>query len=200
METQVCNKCGKEKPLTDYYFRSDNKTYRKDCKDCFKQAKAERESKPGIKELRALKERERRAKDDGTINAKAREYHRSEHSKNVSRKWIKSNTDKIRNYNRTQRARRKFALLADESATTQEVKAWIDSQNPICAYCSIELSENQIQLDHIIPLSKGGLHTIDNFAISCKSCNCSKGNKTLDEFIIYKELHLKLIEASDKKH
>lgn len=128
METQVCNKCGKEKPLTDYYFRSDNKTYRKDCKDCFKQVKAERESKPGIKELRALKERERRAKDDGTINAKAREYHRSEHSKNVSRKWIKSNMDKIRNYNRTQRARRKFALLADESATTQEVKAWIDYQ------------------------------------------------------------------------
>lgn len=200
METQVCNKCGKEKPLTDYYFRSDSKTYRKDCKDCFKQAKAERESKPGIKELRALKERERRAKDDGTINAKAREYHRSEHSKNVSRKWTKSNMDKIRNCNRTQRALRKFALLADKSATAKEVKAWIDSQKPICAYCSAELSENQIQLDHIMPLSKGGSHTIDNFAISCKSCNCSKGNKTLDEFIIYKELHLKLIEASDKKH
>ena len=200
METQVCNKCGKEKPLTDYYFRSDNKTYRKDCKDCFKLAKAERESKPGVKALRALKERERRAKDDGTINAKIREYRKTEHAKNVSRKWAKNNLDKIRNYNRTQRARRKFAIQASESATAQEVKAWIDSQNPICAYCSIELSDNQIQLDHITPLSKGGSHTIDNFAISCRSCNCSKGNKTLEEFTAYKELHFKLIEASDKKH
>ena len=200
METQVCNKCGKEKPLTDYYFRSDNKTYRKDCKDCFKQAKAERESKPGVKALRALKERERRAKDDGTINAKIREYRKTEHAKNIVKAWAKNNPDKIRNYNRTQRARRKFAILAAESATTQEVKAWIDAQSPVCSYCAIELSSDQIQLDHVIPLSKGGSHTIDNFAISCKSCNCSKGNKTLEEFIIYKELHLKLIEASDKKH
>ena len=199
METQVCNKCGKEKPLTDYYFRSDNKAYRKDCKDCFKQAKAERESKPGVKALRALKERERRAKDDGTINAKIREYRRTEHYKNVTKKWAKNNPDKIRNYNRTQRARRKFALQASESATTQEVKAWIDAQSPVCSYCAIELSSDQIQLDHVIPLSRGGSHTIDNFAISCKSCNCSKGNKTLDEFIAYKELHLQLIEASDKK-
>ena len=200
METQVCNKCGEEKPLTDYYFRSDNKAYRKDCKDCFKQAKAERESKPGVKALRALKERERRAKDDGTINAKIREYRRTEHAKNIAKEWSKNNPDKIRNYNRTQRARRKFALSYAESATTQEVKAWIDAQSPVCSYCAIELSSDQIQLDHVIPLSKGGSHTIDNFAISCKSCNCSKGNKTLEEFIIYKELHLQLIEASDKKH
>lgn len=200
METQVCNKCGEEKPLTDYYFRSDSKAYRKDCKDCFKQAKAERESKPGVKALRALKERERRAKDDGTINAKIREYRKTEHAKNIVKEWAKNNPDKIRNYNRTQRARRKFAIQASESATTQEVKAWIDAQSPVCSYCAIELSSDQIQLDHVIPLSKGGSHTMDNFAISCKSCNCSKGNKTLEEFIIYKELHLKLIEASDKKH
>ena len=199
METQVCNKCGEEKPLTDYYFRSDNKAYRKDCKDCFKQAKAERESKPGVKALRALKERERRAKDDGTINAKIREYRKTEHSKNVTKKWAKNNPDKIRNYNRTQRARRKFALSSAESATTQEVKAWIDAQSPVCSYCAIELSSDQIQLDHVIPLSKGGSHTIDNFAISCRSCNCSKGNKTLEEFTIYKDLHLQLIEASGKK-
>lgn len=200
METQVCNKCGEEKPLTDYYFRSDSKSYRKDCKDCFKQAKAERESKPGVKALRALKERERRAKDDGTINAKIREYRKTEHARNVAREWAKNNPDKTRNYNRTQRARRKFAIQASESATTQEVKAWIDAQSPVCSYCAIQLSSDQIQLDHVIPLSRGGSHTIDNFAISCRSCNCSKGNKTLEEFIAYKELHLKLIEASDKKH
>lgn len=199
METQVCNKCNKEKPLSEFYFRTDNNKYRKDCKECFKKAKAIRESKPGIKELRALKERERRANDDGTINAKAREYHRSDYSKKVSKEWVKNNPDKIRNYNRTQRARRKFAILSSESATTKEVKAWIDAQKPICAYCSTILLPNQIQLDHITPLSRGGSHTVDNFAISCAFCNSSKNNKTLEEFILYKEKHLQLIEARDKK-
>ena len=91
METQVCNKCNKEKPLSEFYFRTDNNKYRKDCKECFKKAKAIRESKPGVKELRALKERERRANDDGTINAKAREYHRSDYSKKISKEWVKNN-------------------------------------------------------------------------------------------------------------
>lgn len=34
-----CNKCGKLKDFNSFGFRSDNKTYRKTCKDCSKSKK-----------------------------------------------------------------------------------------------------------------------------------------------------------------
>lgn len=37
-------------------------------------------------------------------------------------------------------------------------------------------------IEHKIPLSRGGLHAIENLDISCQSCNCSKNTKTVEEF------------------
>lgn len=33
------------------------------------------------------------------------------------------------------------------------------------------------ELEHIIPLSRGGLHTFSNVACSCRKCNHAKGDK-----------------------
>lgn len=46
--------------------------------------------------------------------------------------------------------------------------------NYCCAYCG---TEENIQMDHIHPLSKGGLHHIDNIQPLCGTCNASKGAK-----------------------
>jgi len=42
--------------------------------------------------------------------------------------------------------------------------------------------DNAPELDHIIPLSKGGDHHPDNVQCCCRVCNIFKGNKSLDEF------------------
>ena len=34
--TKKCTKCGIVKPITDFYFRTDSKTYRRECKECHK--------------------------------------------------------------------------------------------------------------------------------------------------------------------
>ena len=54
-----------------------------------------------------------------------------------------------------------------------------------CKYCNLDLTINNYHIDHIIPLSKGGLHDFDNLQLICVRCNLSKNNKTEEEFILY---------------
>jgi Pyruvate/2-oxoacid:ferredoxin oxidoreductase delta subunit len=45
-----------------------------------------------------------------------------------------------------------------------------------CIYCG---STENLSLDHIIPLSKGGPDIISNQVYACRSCNSSKGSKDI---------------------
>mgnify|MGYP001407649701 CR=1 FL=1 len=51
-----------------------------------------------------------------------------------------------------------------------------------CPYCATKLSFDQSHLDHIHPVSKGGLSEDDNLVLICAPCNTSKGAKTLRAF------------------
>lgn len=48
-----------------------------------------------------------------------------------------------------------------------------------CKYCGRKLDINNLVIDHIIPISKGGSSNIDNLQIICKTSNSMKGS--LDE-------------------
>ena len=49
-----------------------------------------------------------------------------------------------------------------------------------CVYCGS--STGPFEVDHVLPLSKGGESTPENLAIACRPCNRSKGSKTCDEW------------------
>jgi len=62
--------------------------------------------------------------------------------------------------------------------TSKELQELKVSQENKCAYCDCDLdyiTPKAVHLDHVIPLSKGGTHTLDNVVWSCATCNMSKG-------------------------
>jgi 5-methylcytosine-specific restriction endonuclease McrA len=53
--------------------------------------------------------------------------------------------------------------------------------NNICQYCGQRLARTELNLDHVIPRSRGGLSTWENIVCSCHACNRRKGGRTPDE-------------------
>ena len=47
----------------------------------------------------------------------------------------------------------------------------------ICQYCG----SNAENLDHVVPRSRGGMHTWENVVAACRKCNTRKGDRTPDE-------------------
>lgn len=48
-----------------------------------------------------------------------------------------------------------------------------------CQYCGIRKTD--LTIDHVMPRSKGGLHTWDNVVTACRACNHRKGGKTIQQ-------------------
>ncbi len=66
-----------------------------------------------------------------------------------------------------------------------------------CAYC--EITNVPLQVEHIIPKSRGGSGRVGNLTLSCEPCNIRKGNKTAEEFgypAIQKQARLPLKDAA----
>jgi hypothetical protein len=51
--------------------------------------------------------------------------------------------------------------------------------NYTCQICGKHLNDNEIEFDHIIPLSKGGSSEEHNLRLTCFPCNRAKSNKTI---------------------
>ena len=49
-----------------------------------------------------------------------------------------------------------------------------------CCYCGKE--NVPLEVEHIIPKSRGGTDRIDNLCLACRDCNQRKGNQTAEEF------------------
>ena len=47
-----------------------------------------------------------------------------------------------------------------------------------CQYCNTNQTRNNLTLDHVLPLSKGGKTEWTNIVAACSPCNARKGDKT----------------------
>lgn len=106
-----------------------------------------------------------------------RKYSKTEHGKSVR-------TENIRKYRQTEKGRicqknHKYKSR-NGAAGKVDLRAWGEKLKEYEGKCAICGSADDITIDHIIPLSKGGTNDISNLQPLCRSCNCSKGAKYED--------------------
>ena len=56
----------------------------------------------------------------------------------------------------------------------------LEKFNRKCVYCGKE--DVSLEVEHIVPKSRGGSNRVDNLTISCHDCNQEKDNQTAEEF------------------
>lgn len=209
---KTCLKCGLEKPL-EAFFRDKNKLdgRRNTCKDCGKSTRQRhyQENKETIdkkneqwrkdnheqslkiqkksRNRRAEQEKQRHKdyywkdidkthKRDAEKRKRNRENLREYHQR-YQKEYRKNNPNKYR-INKEKRLSR----IKSNGIFLIYEKEIIKILSMPCQNCGTKKS---ITLDHIIPISRGGRHSIGNLQALCFSCNSSKNNKLPIEWKIY---------------
>lgn len=94
--------------------------------------------------------------------------------KQIKTNYRKNNPEAVQKHHMTRRARK-----AQNGVFKVSEKELAKLMTSPCAVCG---SNKQITIDHIIPISRGGTHSIGNLQPLCKSCNSSKHQKVMTEW------------------
>ncbi len=70
----------------------------------------------------------------------------------------------------------------DTKKPTARILIW-ERHGRICVYCGIDLEYSSLTIDHVLSERRGGENTLENLVPCCNSCNVSKGNKLLYEWL-----------------
>ena len=166
IKTQVCTKCGLEKPLSEYSFRNDTQKHRRDCKGCMRSRnkKYYRANPEKILAQNKAWQKANREKYNAILKAWAKAN--AEKVKAMRKAWQKNNPKKVR----ANTAKRKATKL-------QATPAWADLKKIEEIYLNCPPGYH---VDHIFPLKSDkmcGLHVENNLQYLPAKENISKGNR-----------------------
>lgn len=133
------------------------------------EARARRAANP---EHARAKDRKNHAKHREKRNAYGRQRYHANAAEIQAKhaQYLKDHPEVVATYNRNRKARMNGATIRNFTAAQwEDMKAHYRYR---CVYCGVK--PDVLTQDHIIPLSKGGDHTMSNIVPACRSCNCSK--------------------------
>lgn len=92
-----------------------------------------------------------------------------ERTRENAKRWHAENPTKQAEYSHERRARQMGAFVMEVSR--QEIH---DRDDGLCYLCGEHVPIEEMHLEHLIPLIKGGTHEPNNTAVSCAPCNLFK--------------------------
>lgn len=183
-ECKECNKAYQKK------WREENAEHHREyvseyCKRRYQENRAEKldYQKKRYQENRAEKlEYQKRYYEENRLEIleQSKKYYQQnkERHRELTRKWKQNNPERHkiiwRNGNARRRARKK--TNGSYKVTNKDLAKLY---NQPCVFCG-ELGD--IQIDHVIPIARGGVHGIGNLQALCEPCNRSKKDKYMIEF------------------
>lgn len=191
-----CSKCGVEQPFSEFYknrSRSDGlQHYCKPCKNSNSKvwhvANPEYDKAYQVANSEAIEEKR---KAHYELNREAilernKKWSAANPEKKIAsnKKWSATNPEKVRAKEAKRRALQLQHGVSPDLAL--EMKAMLFFFRS-CRKCG---STENLQVDHVVPLSRSGFTGIDNFQILCGPCNSGKSNRNS---IDYRTLHERLI-------
>lgn len=185
---------------------SERNVLRSDCLECIRERARKNYSsnKENIKKYynenkevrqKYLKDYYEKNKETILNRSKKRWEEKKDEIKKYKSEYKEKNSQKIKDYhkNHSQTEKRKIQKRAsnnkryalkkstcDGSITPDSIKSMKETQINLCNICECDIS-NHFHIDHIKPLSKGGIHSIKNIQLLCPNCNIKKGDKFEDK-------------------
>jgi hypothetical protein len=126
-------------------------------------------------------ERDRYADNDDVREAK----------KNHAKQWAKKHPERKKHNQRVYyqanwfKFQERNAAKRDRTLPAELIREVMEFDDYTCQYCGCR--GGKLTIDHKIPVSRGGTDDRSNLCVACLSCNCSKGAKTVKEFLIYRK-------------
>jgi HNH endonuclease len=85
--------------------------------------------------------------------------------------------------------------LNQKRLESRDIEYWSELRKEVfkrdnftCSYCGN--IGGVLECDHIVPFSKGGSNELENLTTSCRKCNRQKKDKSVEEFLLWKESKL----------
>lgn len=92
--------------------------------------------------------------------------------KAANRRWFENNRERANLTSRLKKQRRRAA----GNLTVADWRTVLNLYGNRCLACGA----NEVTIDHIVPISRGGRNTVDNVQPLCGTCNTRKLTKTVD--------------------
>ena len=148
-----CNRCDAWKPLEDYFVKSGRGTRMRHCIPCHR-----------------------------ALNASIyyRDHAQNREKRNAYRDALP--VDVLRARRRVDASARRARMVGAETDGIVSIEALRGRDGDNCAYCDERLAVPAMTLDHVLPLSRGGSHTMDNAVLACRPCNSQKHARTPEEW------------------
>lgn len=71
----------------------------------------------------------------------------------------------------------------------------LEREQGCCIYCGIHASKAKMEIEHVIPRSRGGTDSLNNLVLSCHACNQAKGSLNLSEYLKGKTSVLRRVKS-----